>query len=105
MDMRFHFTSPLWIWPANASWYFVTLPRDQADELRFFSSEAMSGVKRGFGSVKVEVIIGETTWKTSVFPDKKSHSFVLPVKKEVRRQEGLAAGDDVTVTLRPLGLG
>ena len=38
------------------------------------------------------------SWRTSLFPQK-SGGYILPVKKEVRRRAGIAAGDDVTVRL------
>ena len=54
---------------------------------------------RGFGSVRVRVVVGSTTWSTSVFPDAKRQAYVLPVKQEVRRFEELAVGDEVEVVL------
>ncbi|MGB7880788.1 MAG: DUF1905 domain-containing protein, partial [Ilumatobacteraceae bacterium] len=55
--------------------------------------------RRGFGSVRVEVTVGSTTWRTSIFPDTKSESFVLPVKQAVRLAEGLGDGSPVVVIL------
>jgi hypothetical protein len=49
--------------------------------------------------VRVHVRIGETVWATSVFPEKASGSYLLPVKKSVREKEGFDAGDQVTVRL------
>ena len=46
------------------SWHFCTLPVDVADDV---SIEA--GPRGGFGSVRVEVSIGSSTWRTSLFPD------------------------------------
>ena len=57
-----------------------------------------------FGAVRVRVTVGATTWSTSVFPDSKQGSYVLPVKKAVRVAEGLDDGDDVEVTLEVLDL-
>ncbi len=63
------------------------------------------GRQRGFGSVKVIARIGETEWKTSVFPmkidemSKRSDSWTLLVSKKVMRAEDIAEGDPVTVTL------
>jgi len=91
------FTSLLWIWKGEAAgrWYFVTVPEEQSDEIR---AQAF-GTPRGFGSVRVEVTIGDVTWRTSVFP-LNSGGYVLPVKKEVRCRAGIGAGDDVTVELK-----
>ena len=59
-------------------------------------------VSRGFGSVRVEVTVGRTTWRTSLFPDAKAATYVLPVKKAVRVAEGLTVGDTVRVRIRLL---
>ena len=90
-------TSLLWIWKGESTagrWYFLTVPEEQSGEFR---AEAL-GNRRGFGSVRVEAAIGDVRWKTSVFP-LDSGGYLLPVKAEVRRRAGLAAGDEVTVEL------
>lgn len=100
--VRYQFRSELWIHTGEAAWHFVTLPLDVAEEI----AEITEGVRRGFGSVRVVVTIGATTWSTSIFPDSPSRSFVLPVKKEVRVAEGIDDGSPVDVTLEleaPLG--
>ena len=90
-------TAPLWLWSGEGgSWHFVTIPPEQAVEIRLES--AASGIRRGFGSVRVEARIGNVAWKTSVFPQK-SGGYLLPVKAAVRRDTGIAAGDEVTVGL------
>jgi hypothetical protein len=87
-------TAPLWLW-SGGSWHFLTLPEEDCSELRI---QALSN-RRGFGSVRVECSIGDVTWRTSVFPQK-SGGYLLPVKGSVRRDANVAAGDEVTVTLR-----
>ncbi len=59
------------------------------------------GRRRGFGSVKVTVRIGESEWRTSVFPQK-SGGWFLPVKKAIQRAEALAEGEAVEVELELL---
>ncbi len=44
-------------------------------------------VKRNFGSIRVTVTIGETSWQTSLFRDTMSNSYLLPVKAAIRRKE------------------
>lgn len=92
-----NFTADLWIWEGEAAWYFVTLPETLSDEVAESAPSA-----RGFGSVRVEVTVGSTTWRTSLFPDKKAGAYVLPVKKAVRTAEGLAAGDRLSIALEVL---
>jgi Domain of unknown function (DUF1905) len=48
----------------------------------------------------VRVTIGESTWKTSIFPDSTRGSYVLPIKRAVRTAEALNAGDIATVTVK-----
>lgn len=93
------FEAELWEWDQGqpGSWHFVTLPLDVADEVRL-----ESGPPRGFGSVRVEVTVGGSTWRTSVFPEAGGASFVLPVKKAVRRDEGLELGGRCQVSLTVL---
>lgn len=92
------FTASLWRWAAkdeekSGAWFFVSLPFEVTDAI-----DEVSGPARGFGSVKVEVTIGASTWRTSVFPSAEEKTFVLPVKKAVRVAEGLA--DDGTCEVR-----
>jgi len=90
------FSAQLWLWDARKSdaWTFVTLPSELSDELR-----KRTGPRKGFGSVPVEVTIGDSTWRTSIFPDKASRSFLLPVKAAIREAEALSAGDTMEISL------
>lgn len=90
----FEFTSTLLLHRSEAGWHFVTLPPDVADDI-----DAVVADRAGFGSVPVVVTVGETTWKTSLFPDKKAASFVLPIKKAVRDKEQLVVDEPVVVRL------
>ena len=57
--------------------------------------EKFSKKIRGFGSVPVKVTLGKTVWKTSIFPDSKSGTYLLPLKSSVRKAEGVFDGDEV----------
>ncbi|GAB3252472.1 DUF1905 domain-containing protein [Nocardioides dilutus] len=86
------FEAELWEHESQGAWCFVTVPEEPSEDIRL--SGAMPA---GFGSYRVEVTVGATTWRTSVFPA--SECFVLPVKKAVRRAEGIEVGDAVAVSL------
>lgn len=91
---KIKFEAKLWRYQGKAAWYFITLPEKSADQVRYYSPH-----RGGFGSVPVEVCVGASEWKTSVFPDKKSNSFLLPVKALIRKMEGLSEGSNLSVTL------
>ncbi len=91
----YSFVAKVWEHDGPGAWHFVSLPEEQADEIE--AGVAPPG--RGFGSVRVEVRIGSTRWSTSIFPDRKRGTYVLPVKRSVRLSEHLAAGDEAHVDL------
>ena len=93
-------TAPIWLWgEMKGSWHFLTVPPEQAVELRLAATAA--GPRRGFGSIRVEARVNGVAWRTSIFPQK-SGGYILPIKAEVRRQAGIAAGDAVTLSVAPL---
>lgn len=92
-------TGPLKMWSNDEGrMHFLSVPEELSGEIR---AHAML-VRRGFGSVKVEVSIEGFTWRTSVFPSKSTGGYFLPVKMEVLRNTSIAAGDEVTVELELL---
>lgn len=85
----------VWLYPGeSANWHFFTIPKKESSELK----EAYKGLTKGWGSLPVEVTIGRTTWKTSIFPDSKSGTFILPIKAMVRKKEEVYEGDACTVS-------
>ena len=93
--MRWEFEGEMWLYEGRDPWHFITLPLEMSEAIR----DDTAGSHRGFGSVRVLAAIGKTTWSTSVFPDKASGAFQLPVKAAVREAEDLMAGDIVTVRI------
>ncbi len=93
--MSYRFEAEVWLHQGDAAWYFLTLPAEVSDDIEARTSH----LSRGFGSVRVRVHIGATSWATSVFPDTKRGAYILPVKKEVRRAEGIDDGSVTAVRL------
>jgi hypothetical protein len=94
-DDRYRFEAPLWEHDGPAAWFFVSLPEDVADDI----DQRFGHLEAGFGSLRVELVVGSTTWRTSIFPDTRRGTYLLPVKKAVRLAEGLADGAAVAVDL------
>ena len=44
--------------------------------------------------------IGKTEWDTSLFPDKKSGTYLFTIKADVRKAETLADGDPISAHIR-----
>ncbi|MCZ8369900.1 MAG: DUF1905 domain-containing protein [Porphyrobacter sp.] len=91
---------PVWLWqgsdgaPAKGSWYFLTIDGETANAIRANAVNAAA-----WGSVYVEVTIGATTWRTSLFPSKQVGGWLLPLKAAVRKAEKIADGSVVEAVL------
>ena len=100
LDLEVSFTAELWRWQGEGTtWHGMTLPKKEAEKIKLFVAETKGKKRRGFGSVRVQVKVGKTAWKTSVFPDSKSGSYVLFIKAAVRKQEDLKIGDSIKTHL------
>ncbi len=80
-----------------AGWHFVGVPRAESALIK----QGVK-VKAGFGSIPVEVTVGKQIWTTSIFPDKKSGQYLLPLKVAVRKKEGIYADDTIKIRIKLL---
>jgi hypothetical protein len=87
------FDAEIWEWRGPAPYYWVTLPDEGCEDIRFEAGNA----SYGWGAVPVRARIGETEWETSLLP--KDGGYVLPLKQSVRRAERIDEGDTVAVAL------
>jgi hypothetical protein len=72
----------------------VTLPQDVSAGLK-----VVRGPRRGWGSMRVNANLAGIEWSTSVFPQSKSGTFLMPLKKDVRQKAGVGVGDEVTIRI------
>ena len=91
--MKFEFTGKIFFWRGPAPWFFVTVPEAQSRDIKAISNL----VTYGWGVIPVHVRIGNTGYKTSLFP--KNDRYIVPIKVSVRKAEGLEEGDEVTIQL------
>ena len=91
--MQIEFSGNIWFWRGPAPWYFVTVPEQESGDIKAISNF----VTYGWGVIPVQVWIGKTEWKTSLFP--KDDRYLVPIKVSVRKAENLEEGDDVTIQL------
>ena len=87
----------IWLYQGPTPWHFVTIDKKTSADIK----ENYSKPRRGFGSVRVEVTLGKTIWRTSVFPTKDG-VYILPLKLKVRRAEDIFPGETITFKLEIL---
>jgi hypothetical protein len=95
-------TGTLWRWTGGASggsWHFLTIDGPAGEALSGTAlMRRMEKTIGGFGSLKVTATIGDSTFRTSLFPSKEL-GWLLPVKASIRKAEGIGEGDAVAVVL------
>ena len=91
--MDLEFSGEIIHWRGPAPFHFVTVPDEQSAEIEAVSSL----VTYGWGAIPVNARIGQTDFKTSLFP--KGEFYLVPIKDAVRRTEKLMLGDQVSVHL------
>jgi hypothetical protein len=98
MRSTLQFKSKVWLYPGMAGWHFLSLPKKESAAIK----KAYGGLARGWGSLPVEVQVGGSKWKTSIFPDSKTGTYLLPLKSQVRKKEKIEARQTVKVKLEIL---
>lgn len=102
--MKYKIKGKVWLYPGiQAAWHFLSIPKKEAEAIK----KKFGANARGWGSLPVVVTllrpgsgrVGKQSWKTSIFPDKKSSTYLLPLKAQVRKKEGIQSGDMVTFSI------
>ena len=91
--MNLEFNASLWYWRGPAPYYFAVVPEDHCRALK----AASKLVTYGWGMIPVCARIGETEWKTSLFP--KDGGYLVPIKDSVRKALQLSEGHEVRLCL------
>lgn len=91
----YQFNTQVWLYPGMAGWHFVTIPKDISEDITTLFGDR----KRGWGSLPVTVTLGDTSWQTSIFPDKKQGAYLMPLKAEIRKKGQIKAGDNIQLVL------
>ena len=91
--MKIKFSGKIWFWKGPSPFYFVTVPDEQSSDIKGIAEF----VTYGWGMIPVTVKIGNTTWKTSLFP--KDGRYLVPLKDSVRQAEQLNEGDNIAIHL------
>ena len=99
MKNSFEFKSTLWQrnnWEDKWSWYFITLPIETWEAIiKIVANQP----RKWRWAVKVKVRIGFMDWETSIFPDSKRWSYLLPIKAEIRKELRLKEWNEIMIYL------
>ena len=93
VPMIIEFSGKIWFWKGPAPHYFVTVPEEQSRDLKAIAKL----VTYGWGMIPIHARLGQTEWKTSLFP--KDGGYIVPIKDSVRKAEKLEEGAEVTIRL------
>lgn len=91
--MELEFAGDVFEWRGPAPFYYVRVAEEESEDI----AEVATQVTYGWGVIPVEVRIGATRWRTSLFP--KDGGYLVPLKDAVRRAEAIGVDDRVTVRL------
>jgi hypothetical protein len=94
-DPTYNISSKVIVYPGMGGWRFLVVPKKIGKEIK----EKFGTHAAGWGSLRVTVTIGTTSWKTSIFPDKKAGTYLLPLKADVRKAEAIADSSKVNCTI------
>lgn len=91
--MTVELTGKVFYWRGPAPFYFVATPAKQTKQI----AEVARRVSYGWGCIPCDITVGGTTTYTALIP--KDGSYLVPLKAQLRKAEGIEEGDDVTLTI------
>jgi Domain of unknown function (DUF1905) len=93
--IKYEFSAEVWQHRAPGGWYFVNMPAAYSAEIR----ENLQWQEEGWGRLKAIAKIGQTEWQTAIWFDTKLNTYLLPLKAEVRKKEGIVAGASFNIII------
>ena len=94
-SLHYAFEGEVWFYNNPNAVYFVSLPSEVSAEILELVGTALNP----WGTVPVDVTIGDFTWESSMFPRKERNCYDLPLREKVRQRVGIKAGDMISVTI------
>lgn len=92
-DRNYKIKAKIFKWTGKGAWFFIRIEKETAENIR----DNFGMYAAGWGSLPVNVTLGNSTWKTSIFPDK--GTYLLPIKSQIRKAENTKEGDVLNIKL------
>ncbi len=89
MSREYRVTEKIWRWPGAGGWHFVTIDKQIFAEIR---------ASFGKGMVPVTVTLMEHVYNATLFPETKTETYLLAIKKKWRRELDLFEGDTIPLS-------
>lgn len=93
--MKYALQAKVWLYKGSGAWHFITIPKELSEKIQ----KKYKAKTRGWGSLRVQVSLGKSVWDTSIFPDKKSGTYLLPLKAIIRKKEEILEGETVSFSI------
>lgn len=93
--IKYDFSEKTWQHSSPGGWYFVSLPKEISKEIR----SVLKSEEEGWGRLKAVAKIGKSEWKTAIWFDSKSKTYLLPLKAEVRKKENIEVEKQIDVVI------
>lgn len=81
-------------WRGPSPYYYAEVPAPVSEDI----AGVAAAVTYGWGAIPVDARIGGTAFSTSLFP--KDGRYLLPLRDAVRRAEGVALNDRVSIEMQ-----
>lgn len=100
MGNKFKIRGEIFKWQGEAAWYFIRVDEKISSGIK----DKFGMFARGWGSLPVNVTLGKSSWKTSIFPDKQNlpagkQTYLLPIKAKIRKDEKINDKDEVELEI------
>ena len=93
--IKYEFEATAWQHSLPTGWFFISLPVSMSAEIR----QALKWQEEGWGRLKAVAKVGCCEWNTAIWFDTKQHTYLLPLKAEVRKKENIQAGKSLKAVL------
>ncbi len=90
--ITYSFSGKIWKSQGKGGWHFVSLPKNTSKEIRTH----LQWQEEGWGRMKATASINNIEWQTSIWFDKKSDTYLLPLNAAIRKKAVLKLNDIIS---------
>lgn len=94
----YRISTKVWLWTGKGAWHFVSVPKELSEEIK----NEFGYIKQGWGSIAIELTLGESVWRTSMFPNSKTGEYLIPIKSAIRKAQNVNVDDIIDLIIQVL---